>query len=359
MKSNSGERRALILLSLMILTGAGLLVIPWFLTPPAYLDLMLRDVAFGADLSAQNVVLTEDKSGRTQTAAIRKLGDAFVARIGRIKSGSGSYTARITGYKPGIARVQAAALQTVRVPVDLTPTFGRLEISTFNAMRSADPIAATVKEGGRNLSDQPQRVVTIDLLPGKHRLSAHAPGFCGSEREVEVQAAKVTRMAFPLSPDLTDEEIARFVLGWRNEPRDLDTHFRKSDAPGFPNALTVYFDNKNGILPAGNTFARLDVDEVYPGRYETLTVRNDAVGDYNYFIHVFQGSGTIADAGATVQVYTRGCQVRTITPPANCGFRIWNVANLHYDGSHVELMERQSCEPEGTIPVPRLARSIL
>jgi hypothetical protein len=356
MKSNPSERRALILLSALIVIGAGLLTIPWFLIPPAYLDLALRDAAFGSDLSTQTVTLTDEQTGKTRTAAIQKIGDSFIARVGRINSGAGAYTARITGYKPGRARFDAAALQSVRIPVDLAPTFGRLELSTFNAMRSIDPVAAIVKEGTRRVSEEPQRVVTIDLPPGKHRMSAQAAGFCESQREFDVRAGKITRAAFPLSPDLTGDEIARFVLGWRNEPRDLDTHFWKLDATQFPGPATVYFQNKVGTLPNGAIFARLDVDEVYPGRYETLTVRDAAAGDYRYFIHAYQGSGTIGDAGATVQVYTSGCQVRTFTPPPDCGFRIWNVANLHYEGNRVELVERQVCEPEGTLAIPKLTR---
>ncbi|HYC60693.1 MAG TPA: hypothetical protein VEK79_14100 [Thermoanaerobaculia bacterium] len=352
MSTNRSERKAVGLLATMILTGIGLLTVPWFLTPPAYLDLALRDVAFGSDLSAQNVVLTESTTGKTKTAAIRRIGNVFVARIGRINSGSRTYTARIPGYQPGTARVQAAALQTVRVPVELTPTFGRLQVSTFNAMRSVDPIAATVKEGNRKLTQEPQRVVTIDLPAGKHRLTAEAPGFCGFDREIIIRPGRLTRAAFPLSPDLADDEIARFVLGWRDEPRDLDTHFRKADETRFPNQATVFFENKNGRLANGDTFARLDVDETYPGRYETLTVRDAAVGDFRYFIHVYQGTGTIADAGAMVQVYTKGCQVRTFTPPPNCGVRIWNVATVHYGGDRVELVERQVCETEGTLAVP-------
>jgi hypothetical protein len=348
MNATTNERKPVTLLCAMIVAGLGTLAIPWFLTPPAYLDLALRDVAFGSDLSTQSVVVTDDDTGKTRTAAIEKAGGNFVARIGRIRSGPGRYTARIPGYRPGTARFDAAALQSVRVPIDLKPTFGRLEVSTFNAMRSIEPVAATVKDGARAVSQEPQRVVTIDLPPGKHRLSAQAPGFCESEREFDVRVGKVTKAAFPLSPDLTNDEIARFVLGWHNEPRDLDTHFWKSDAQ-LPGPATVYFEHKTGLLPNGETFAHLDVDEVYPGRYETLTVRDAAIGDYRYFIHVYQGAGTIADAAPTVQMYTRGCRVRTFTPPANCGFRIWNVANLHYDGGQVEITDRQVCEPEGPI----------
>jgi len=345
------ERSALFLLSAMIVAGVGTLAIPWFLTPPAYLDLALRDVAFDSDLSAQSVSISDDNTGRTRSAAIRKIGNAFIVRIGRINSGSSRYTARIAGYQPGTARFQAAALQSVQVPVALTPTFCRLEVSTFNAMRAADPVAATVKEESRSLTQEPQRVITVDLPPGIHKLSAQAAGFCDSQREFDIRAGKLTRASFPLSPDLTNDEIARFVLGWRNEPRDLDSHFWKSDAARFPSATTVYFQNKTGVLPNGNTFAHLDVDELYPGAYETLTVRNAAIGDYHYFIHAYQGIGTIGDAAATVQLYTRGCHVQTFTPPPPCAFRIWQVANLHYDGNHVEITERQTCEPEGTVQV--------
>jgi hypothetical protein len=354
MNSIRSDRRALALLSAMIAAGIGTLAIPWFLTPPAYLDLTLRDAAFDSDLSTQNVIVTDDNTGRTRAANIEKIASAFVARIGRINSGASRYTVRITGYQPGTARFRAAALQTVRVPIDLTPNFGRLEVSTFNAMHAADAVAATLRDDTHALTQEPQRVVTVDLPPGKHQLSAQAAGFCESQHEFDVRAGKITKASFPLSPSLTDDEIARFVLGWRNEPRDLDTHFWKSDTPGFPSATTVYFQNKTGTLPDGSTFAHLDVDELYPGAYETLTVRNTAVGDYRYFVHVYQGVGTIADAGATVQVYTRGCHVQTFTPPPNCAFRIWNVANLHYDGSRLELIERQVCEPEGTVAVRKL-----
>jgi len=356
MSAARSERRPLALLSSMIVAGIATLAIPWFLTPPAYLDLALRDAAFGTDLSALKVLVTDSSSGRSRMAPIQKTRDGFVARIGRINSGPGRYTARIAGYEPSTAAFQAAALQSVRIPIDLTPTFGRLEISTFNAMRAADPVAATVKDGTRALAPEPQRVVTIDLPPGKHLFSAQAPGYCESQREFEVFAGKVTKAAFPLSPDLTDDEIMRFVLGWRNEPRDLDTHFWKTDSRSFPSATTVYFENKTGILPNGSTFAHLDVDERYPGAYETLTVRKAAVGDYRYFIHVYQGIGTIEDAVATVQIYTRGCKVRTLTPPPNCAFRIWNVANLHYDGSQPDLSERQTCEPEGTTVVRKITQ---
>jgi hypothetical protein len=351
MSSTTSERRPLSLLSAMLLLGLGVLAIPWFLTPPAYLDLVLRDAAFGSDLSTQRVTVTDGSTGKTVSAAIQKIGGQFVTRLGRINSGAGIYSAQVTGYKPSTVHVQAPPLQRVGVPVDLAPTFGRVEISTWNATRDDEPVDALVKEGTRAISAQAQRVVVVDLPAGFHRFSAEAAGFCGSDREFEVREGKVTKAAIPLSPALTGDEIARFILGWRNEPRDLDTHFWKSDARQFPGPTTVYFGNKTGLLPNGETFARLDVDQLYPGRYETLTVRAAATGAFHYFIHAYQGAGVIGDAGASVQVYTRGCQVRTFTPPRNCQFRIWRVVTFEYQGDHVSLTDTQQCEPEGTTTV--------
>jgi hypothetical protein len=350
MTAHSSDRRALAFLSTLIVAGIATVAIPWFLTAPAYLDLALRDTAFDSDLSARNVVLTDDGNGTTKSAAIERAGEGFVAHLGRIRSGTGTYTARVTGYRPAVARFDAAATQTVRVPLELTPEFGRIELSTFNAMRGSEPVAAMLRDGSRRLTTEPQRVVTIDLLPGRHLLSAEASGFCASERAFEVQAGQITQATVALSPQLAGDEIARFVFGWHNSPNDLDTHFWKSDAR-FPSAQTVYYDQKIGKLPNGQAFASLDVDEVQPGRYETLSVRNSAIGEYRYLVKIYEGDGTIAGSDASVQVYTRGCQVRTFTPPSNCTSPVWNVANLRYDGNRVALLERQRCEADDVATV--------
>ncbi|HEV8435384.1 MAG TPA: hypothetical protein VGR95_18390 [Thermoanaerobaculia bacterium] len=338
-------------LASLVVIGAGLLAIPFFLTPPAYLDLAVRDAVFDTDLANRQATITEERTGRTLTTAVERIGGTFVARIGRINSGAGAYTARVAGYKPRTARIQAAALQALRVPLDLTPAFGRLELTLANATQKDQSVLANLKEGTRSVTPEPQRSVVLELPPGKHAFTADAPGFCPSEREYDIQAGKVTKAALPLSPDLTGDEAARFVLTWRNEPRDLDTHFWKSDATHFPSPQTVFFGQKIGQLPNGETFATLDVDQVNPGAYETLTVRNTAEGTYRYFIYLYHGIGTIADAGASVQFYTRGCHVRTFTPPPNCSLPNWMVAMVHVTNGQISFDELQRCEL-GTSSVP-------
>jgi len=344
MTSLANDRRAVFLLSFLIAVGMAMLAIPWFLTPPAYLDLALRDTAFGSDLSKYQVTVTDQATGKSMITPISTSGGAFIARIGRINSGKGAYRAQIAGYRPGVASVDAPALRSVRASVDLQPTFGRLEITPVNATRRDEPVAATLKEGARLVAPEPQRNVVIDLPPGKHRLVANAPGYCPSDREFDIQAAKVTKAVLPLSPDLREDEIARFVLGWRNEPRDLDSHFFRPEAMS-PEAQThLYYGRKAVSLPDGRVFATLDVDELYPGRYETVTVRASAMGDFKYFIHRYSGMGTIGEADAMVELYTRGCSVRTFVPPPVCTQNVWNVVNLHHRDGQVDITDLHNCE---------------
>jgi hypothetical protein len=354
MSSAKNDRKAALLLSFLIAAGLGILVIPWFLIPPAYLDLALRDTAFGSDLSRYQVTVTDQTTGKSMIAPIRRMGGAFVARIGRINSGKSAYRAQITGYKPGIAHVDAPALQKVRAPLDLQPTFGRLEITPVNATRRDEPVAATVKEGGRAVTPSPQRTVVLDLPPGIHKLVADAAGYCPSGREYAVEAGKVTKSILPLSPGLREDEIARFVLGWQNEPRDLDSHFYHGPVLSLALPDHLYYGRKSVSQSKGAVFATLDVDELYPGRYETVTVRAAAVGDYKYIIHRYAGSGTIGEANAMVQVYTRGCHVDTFEPPAGCVDNVWNIVELHNRGGNVALTPLNHCEaiPERPAPKP-------
>jgi len=344
MSTPQSQRKARAVLGAAVLLGLGLASIPFFITPPAYLDLILRDPVLGSDLAGQRVVITDDATGKRLNAAVQKIGGAFLARVGRINSGKTAYTARLEGYKPAAAHVQAAALETVRVPVDLKPVFGRLDITPVDATKLDAPVAAVVREDNKVFSETPQRLISVVLPPGRHRFSAQAAGFCPTSHEFDVAEGKVTRVPFPLSPDLRSDEIARFVLNWPNEPRDLDSHFRRLGTSGFPNPAHVFFRHKDAVTESGDVFARLDVDQLYPGRYETVTVRSSAVGDFEYFVHLYEGLGAIGGSGATVQVYTRGCDVRTYAVPSDCAQRIWAVTRLRNAAGRVELTDQQRCE---------------
>lgn len=345
------ERRARAVLAFAVLLGLGLVTIPLFITPPAYLDFVLRDTVLGSELSGQHVVVTDDQTGKRMRATVQRTGNAFLARIGRINSGKTVYTARLEGYKPATAHVEAAALENVRVPIDLKPVFGRLVITPVDATKLDDAVAAVAREGNKPLTRTPQRVIAVTLPPGRHHIAADAPGFCSTERDFEVREGTITKVTLPLSPDLKDDEIARFVLNWPNEPRDLDSHFRRLGTSGFPNPAHVFFRHTSGLTPSGDVFARLDVDQLYPGRYETVTVRSAALGEYEYFVHLYAGIGTMGGSGATVQLYTRGCEVRTYAVPSDCASRIWAVTTLRNVDGRLDFADQQRCEQGDSSPL--------
>ena len=343
MSTTTRDKRARVVLILMVLSGAAMACIPLFLIPPAYLDLALRDKVFGAELTGERVMVLNDLTGQTISRNVEKAGSMFLARVGRINSGTGKFSVRLDGYKPAAVKVETAPLQNARAVVDLTPTFGRLEIVPVNAVRVNETVAATVKKANRMLSDEPRRFITIDLPPGTHTLVASATGYCAAEREFVVREGQITREQFPLSPDLQNDEIARFVLGWPSDPADLDSHLRRVGTTGNRNPEHLFFNRKQARTGAGVLFAQLDVDRLQPRGYETVTVRNSAVGDFEYYVHLYSGQGTLGGSGARVQIYTSGCRTRTFSVPPDCDQTIWAVTTLrHRDG--VQFIDRNRCE---------------
>jgi hypothetical protein len=343
MTRNDGKARALLVL--LILLGLGLLGIPFFLTPPAFLEIVPRDPVFAADLAGKPLRVTEEATGNSLSTTVEKSAGGFLARVGRITSGAGSFSIEIPGYRPATATIEAQPLHTVRAVVDLVPGFGRLEVSVVRATEIDQPVAATLKTGGAAVNAAPKSVIVVELPPGKHRLMAEAAGYCTGERDVQVQARQVTRLTIPLSPDLTGNEIARFILDWGEDPRDLDAHFRKADTFGYPNPAHVFFRNKEGYDGANQLFASLDVDQRHSEGFETVTVYDAARGDYDYYVHRYAGSGTLGGSGATVEAFTRGCRVRRFTVPPGCDQDIWAVTRVSVQPGRVDFHEQQRCEP--------------
>lgn len=338
------DTKARILLALLVTGGAALLGIPYFLTPPAYLDLVLHDSVFASDLSTREAAVTQDGTAHLVKALVRKIGNDYVARIGRVDSGPGAFTVQVDGFRTASAHVDAPPLQNVRAEVNLTPTFGRLEIMPVNATVASQPVAATAREGARAFTNDPRQLISVDLPPGKHRLVLQAAGFCATEGDFDVREGRMTSVRAPLSPDLTGGDTARFVLHWSREPRDLDAHFLQVGTSGPRNPAHAYFAHKQAVGGNGAQFASLDVDEQHPEGYETVTVRDLTGGDYEYYVHLYAGQGTISDANATVQLYTPGCHVKTFAPPSGCSENVWSVTNVRNVNGRPEFIDQQRCE---------------
>jgi len=105
--------KARFVLSLLVLCGGATLAIPFFLTPPAYLDVVLRDAVFASDLTSRRATVT-DGNGLSFQTPVENIGGDYVARVGRINSGAGAFTVQLDGFKNGTARVDAPPLQEVR-----------------------------------------------------------------------------------------------------------------------------------------------------------------------------------------------------------------------------------------------------
>jgi hypothetical protein len=342
MTTKDGAARSVLVL--LILLGLGLLGIPFFLTPPAFLEIVPRDTVFATGLAGKVIRVTEDATGNSLSTTVEKADGGLLARVGRITSGSGTFTIEVEGYRPATAAVEAPPLRTVRAAVDLVPSFGRLEVSVVRATEIGQPVAATLKEGGAVLTAKPRSVIVLDLPLGQHRLAAEAAGFCPGEREVQIVARQVTRLTLPLSPDLTGNEVARFILDWGENPRDLDAHFRKVGTSGFPNPAHVFFRYKEGYDESNQPFASLDVDQRHSEGFETVTVYDQARGEYEYYVHRYAGSGLLGNSGATVEAFTHGCQKRRYTVPAPCDQDVWAVTHISIQPGRVDFADQQRCE---------------
>jgi hypothetical protein len=356
MTKKEGFARSLLIL--LVLLGLGLLGIPFFLVPPAYLEIVPRDAVFASDLAGTPVRVTENATGRSLSTTIEKVDGQWLARVGRIASGPGTFTIDVEGYGPVSTGVDPAPLRTVRAAVNLVPTFGRLEVSFVRATAVDQPVAANLKRGGTTVTREPKSVVTLALPAGRHKLGAEAAGFCAGEREVDIVARQVTRLLFPLSPDLEGDEVARFILDWGEDPADLDAHFRKLGTSSFPNPAHVFYRNKEGYTGANELFATLDVDRQHSEGFETVTVYGKAQGEYEYYVHRYAGSGTIGGSGARVEAFTHGCQRRLFPVPASCAQDVWAVAHVSIKPGRVDFVDQQRCEAGvpfeagGKVPVP-------
>ena len=340
--SATKEHRASRLLALLYVLGGGLLIVPFLLRPPAFLDLVPRDRVFASNLAGKTLRVTEVASGRTRSALIeRQAGGGFIASFGKIESGLPStLEVGVEGYQPATVTVTAPPLQRQLAEVDLVPTFGRLELTVVDARRDS-PLAATVKGDGRVLSAAQQSLVTLDLPAGRHSFAAESAGYCGGESDFEIQPGKLVRGRLPLSQELEGEELARLVLGWHENPRDLDAHLVRWGAP--PESPThVYFAHKAGELE-GAVYARLDVDYQNAEGYETITVLDRADGEFEYYVARYAGEGTLGGSRAWVDVLTAGCQRRHYTVPPACSEDIWAVARLQIRDRQIAWIDEQRC----------------
>lgn len=342
MSRTDGRARAL-LLGLFLLGGLGVLV-PLLLTPPAFLVLTLADEVFGTPLDGLSGAVTDITTGVTLTLPVSAHEGRFGLPLGRVDSGRLELAVELPGFERASTSVELAPLAVVEQSVTLLPTFGRLELELRNArdVRQAVPARVTVdsREAGTG-----SEVLIGPLAPGVHGVEARADRYCPARAQATIVARETTRQVVPLSPRFQPPEVARVLLSWEDEPRDLDAHLAATNEaiPG----PQVFFSHPRGLVPGVGLYGELDVDYQNSEGFETVTFYDRKDGDYEYFVHHYAGRGTLGRSGGVVEILTGDCESRRFEVPSGCAEQWWHVATLRLDRGQVLINPRNECKAAG------------
>lgn len=123
----------------------------------------------------------------------------------------------------------------------------------------------------------------------------------------------------------------RFVLTWGESPSDLDSHIK---IPG-DTYNHVYFSSTG--YDTSEPFVELDVDDTSSYGPETITIYDQKVGEYIYYVLNYSyrsatsgsdGSMSLAGSGAQVNVYYEDSLFATYNVPNQEG-TLWKVCSLN------------------------------
>lgn len=357
-REETARGRVILLLAILTLFGGAAAAVPFFLTPPAFLELSLTDGIFGSDLEGRVAQLEDLDRGSTQMIPIRQTAHGFGSDVLRIPSGPTHFELAVPGFSPATLALELADLSAVRRELTLEPTFGRLEVSVFDARTADQPVEAPVRiavaeESVESRNGEP---AVLELDAGRYKVAVEADRYCaGDPQPVSVRARETTRVALRIPPDLTGGERARAMLDWAENPRDLDAHVLVSAPSGSLSSRHVFYAHQEGRIEGsgGGVFASLDVDWLNSEGVETTTVHDTVDGVYQYFVHHYAGSGDLGGSEATVVLLTAGCQRKLYRVPPACREKWWYVADLKVDGGEVNIVDRESCQSNPPFPWDR------
>ena len=179
-------------------------------------------------------------------------------------------------------------------------------------------------------------VYNIELDPGDYNVLVAAEGYIEEAFRIILTGSDKAVQDFSISPALAAGQI-RVVLEWGAAPRDLDSHLEGTASDG----SRVSIDFMNRVARSGNkTYAELDLDDQDGYGPETITI-SDVNGSYHYFVYLYAGTGTIADSGVTVKVYTSDSSSPMIfTPRAGHTGRQWDVFSIEKGEIRVDDADR-------------------
>ena len=154
----------------------------------------------------------------------------------------------------------------------------------------------------------------------RHRFICSAAGFCEVRHAllslylcdtlyktcIELLPSKSgSEMGVPMSPAL-QQDCVRAVLTWREHPQDLDLHCLTSNCH-------VFHESSN--CPDGSVVLEKDVRHGFGP--ETILLNLPFKGTCHFFVHLYDGVGTLGGCGATLRLFGSGGPICSFdVPPA-------------------------------------------
>lgn len=262
-------------------------------------------------------------------------------------------------------RMRVCALATVAALVALAPTGcdlipvaeeeydpGYVEGTVVDATTGEGIEGATVTVGTQSDVTSSLGGYSIDNVPSKTSVTAQASadGYIAMSTTVNLDERETRDLDFQLVPE-TGADVARIVLTWDAQPRDLDSHVW-APTSGEYSYYHISYSNR-GTLDAA-PWMKLDLDDTDGHGPETVTIAPNYdqwyPGQYHYVVHEFAGDGILTDSDATVRVYISDELVDTIhVPMGNCGENwYWYVGDIAMDEGQWDRVNTMSATPPFT-----------
>ncbi len=257
----------------------------------------------------------------------------------------GRVTNAIDGSAISGALVEIGGLNT------LTDNTGYYEISgippaTLNAAFSASPLSGT----------SPLQVSFFDhSSDAAHVLSVSATGFnTYTNNQVVIDEEETLTMDVSLSPILSSGET-RIVLNWGDLPADLDSYLKTPPIEG--NEYTVYYGSKGDANVA--PYVTLDHDDQNGYGPETITIYQQFVGTYKFYVHQYSSLGELPTSNAVVQVYNQTGLIQTINIPTTGTGSYWNVLTIDGSTGEITVINSITDVPPTSMPSPMPHKTVV
>lgn len=162
----------------------------------------------------------------------------------------------------------------------------------------------------------------VELPCGNYTVIAEKEGFSRSYFNIVVQEGHTENQDGTITPEISGTNYL-ITLTWGENPRDVDAHMAGYMADG--DSFHVYFAEQTKFKN-GELICELDYDDRYSYGPEHITLNASDSGSYYYFLHRFDGYGTLASSEAKVTIEQGNRVIAVFYIPTDLGSGdYWNV----------------------------------